>query len=302
MNSEKEPDIVEIELIEEELSKSQDLVSLDSTIKIYFSDIDLVKLLSREEELELAKLISLARHSKDEVIIKKGREARDKLIEANLRLVVSIAKKYTSNKVSLMDLVQDGNMGLMRAVDKFDHEKGFKFSTYATWWIRQFISRSLSNHTRTVYLPDNVCDTISLIKRVKRMNTDENGMEPSVDTISKITGLSAATINVMSLYDIEILPLDTPIGNGKSTLIDLINDKDIKCPDEEYKTKIFDDFVIEILQALDERERMIIKMRFGIESEEKTLDEIGKMLGVTKQRIRFLEQRAIKKIHNMILG
>ena len=296
MKLEKEPTIFDLEIIEEELSNPKDFVNLSDPLSIYLKDIGQVKLLTREEEIELAKRVSMARDSADEKISKLGKEARDRLIVANLRLVVSVAKKYTYSNVPFMDLIQDGTMGLMKAVDRYQVEKGFKFSTYATWWIIQSISRSISNNSRTIRIPVHVYDMLSKVRRVKRNYVNEHGIEPDIETVSKITGISIITLKMINLYIEDTLSLDNPIGDGDSTLKDSTEDKNNPDPEEYNKIKELEEYVIEILQVLNEREQTVIKMKFGIESDEKTLEQIGQYFGISKQRVGQIESRAIEKL------
>ncbi|MCF7930481.1 MAG: sigma-70 family RNA polymerase sigma factor [Acholeplasmataceae bacterium] len=300
MKLEKEPTIFDLEIIEEELSNPKDFVNFNDPFRIYLKDIGQVMLLTREEEIELATMVLMARDSIDEKVIQLGKEARDRLIVANLRLVVGIAKKYTYSNVSLMDLIQDGTMGLMRAVDGYQVEKGFKFSTYATWWIIQSISRSIANNSRTIRIPVHVYDTLSKVRRFKRSYVNEHGVEPDIETISNFTGISIVTLKMINLYINDILSLDSPIGDGDSTLNDFTEDTNNPNPEEYNKIKQLEEYIAEILQVLNEREQTIIKMRFGIESEEKTLEEIGKFLGITKERVRQIESKAIKKLGKII--
>lgn len=301
MKLDKEPNIFELEKLEEELSNSKDLVNLSDPLSIYLKDIGQVKLLTREEEIELAKAVLMARDSTDDKVIKLGKEARDRLIVVNLRLVVSIAKKYSYSNVPLMDIIQDGTMGLMKAVDRYQVEKGFKFSTYATWWIIQSISRSISNNSKTIRIPVHVYDTLSKVRRVKRNYVNEHGIEPDIETVSKISGIPISTLRLISLYIDDVISLDNPIGDEGFTLNDSIKDKKNKNPDEDDMAKILEEFVIEILHVLNERDQTIIKMRFGIESDEKTLEEVGQYLGITKERVRQLESKAIEKLRKHII-
>lgn len=300
MKLEKEPTIFELQRLEEELSNSKDPVKLKDPLSIYLKDIGQVKLLSREEEIELATMVMMARDSTDDKIIRLGREARDRLIVANLRLVVSVAKKFTYSNVSLMDLIQDGTMGLMRAVDGYQVDKGFKFSTYATWWIIQSISRSIANNSRTIRIPVHVYDTLSKILRFKRNYVDEHGMEPDIQTVSKIIGISIVTLKMINIYIEDTLSLDNPIGDGDSTLKDLTEDTNNPDPEEYNKIKELEEYVIEILQVLNEREQTIIKMKFGIESDEQTLEEIGKYFGISKQRVGQILSNAIEKLRKQM--
>ena len=301
MKLEKEPNISELERIEEELSNTKDIVNLSDPLSVYLKDIGQAKLLTREEEIELAITVSMARDSTDEKVIKLGKEARDKFIVTNLRLVVSIAKNFQYSSVPLMDIIQDGTMGLMKAVDRYDVKKGFRFSTYATWWIRQSISRSISNNSRTIRLPVHVYDTLSRVRKVKRTYVNQHGIEPDVETLSKISGLPASTLRLISIYADDTISLDNPIGDGNSTIGDSTYDSGNPNPEEYNKLKELEEYVCEILQELNERERIIIKMRFGIDTEEKKLEEIGQYLGITRERVRQLERRAIEKIRKVII-
>jgi len=298
---EKEPTIFDLEKLEEELSNSKDHVNLNDPLSNYLKDIGQIKLLTREEEVELAKMISMARGSTDERVVNQAKEARDRLVVANLRLVVSIAKKYTYSNVPFMDLIQDGTMGLMKAVDRYQVEKGFKFSTYATWWIRQSISRSISNNSRTIRLPVHFYDALSKVRRVKRNYVNKHGIEPDDETVSQITGISIATLKMINLYSDDALSIDQPVGEEDSTFADVIKDTNNLNPHEQNMAQELEELVIEILQELNEREQTIIKMRFGIDSEEKTLEEIGQLLSITKERVRQLESKAIKKLRKQII-
>lgn len=300
MNPEKEPSIFELERLEKEFDYSQDLVVLSDHISVYLKDISLVKLLKRDEEIRLAKMVSEARNSTDERLIKLGKEASDKLIEANLRLVVSIAKKYITRDVSLMDLIQEGNMGLMKAVERFEVDRGFKFSTYATWWIRQSISRSITNHSKTIRVPVHIYDTLAKVRKIRSNYVDVHGIEPDVETVSRVSGIPLSTIKFLNLYVDVTISLDHPIGNGKYTLNDTTRDFYTPNPEEYDNIKEFEEYVNKLLEMLDERERDIIKMHFGIECEEKTLREIGQSLGITRERVRQIETRAIEKLRRMI--
>lgn len=300
MKLEKEPDIFDLERIEEEILNSEDLVNLSDPLSIYLKDISQVKLLTREEEIELANMVSIAIESTDEKVIQFGKEARDRLVVANLRLVVSIAKKYTYSNLPLMDLIQEGTMGLMKAVDRYQVEKGFKFSTYATWWIRQSISRSISNNSRTIRLPVYVYDMLSLVKKAKREYANKHGIEPNIEKLSEVTGKSISSLRMLYLCGDDTLSLDQTFEDGDDTIIDSTKDPYSLNPEEYDKLKEIEEYVIRILKVLDEREQMIIKMRFGIESDEKTLEEIGKFLGITRERVRQLEKRAIKKLRKLI--
>ncbi len=302
MKPEQEPNITDLERLEDELSKSKDIVNLTDSVSMYMKDIGLVRLLTRDEEIGLFKLISEARNSEDEKTIRSGIESRNRLIEANLRLVVSVAKKYIYHHNSLMDLIQEGNLGLMKAVDRFEVERGFKFSTYATWWIKQSISRFISNHSKTIRIPVYVYDALAKIRKIKRDYLEKYGKEPDIETISNNSGITESTLRIISLYMDEIVSLDETIGVSNTTLIESIKDAKNLNPEENNEKIELDEYVNEILEVLDDREKDIIKMRFGINCEEKTLVEIGQVFGITRERVRQIEIRAIKKLHKKIMN
>jgi RNA polymerase primary sigma factor len=295
-----EPTDIELEILEKEMIKSNNLVDVNDSVRMYLKEICLVKLLTREKELEYAKLVSLARDSSDEVVLNKGKYARDRLVEANLRLVVSIAKKYAFTNVPLMDLIQEGNLGLIRAVDKFDYAKGFKFSTYATWWIRQAVTRSIPKISRSIQLPVHIVDTLSLVHKAQRKYINEHHIEPDLETLSKITGISIETLKIIIFYTEDVLTLDDNIGDSESTLKDQIEDKYNTNPEQNNQQQVFDEYVFALLEVLSLRERTIIKMRYGIDSDEKKLEEIGKYFGISRERVRQIEIRAINKIRKFI--
>jgi len=298
LNIEKEPSDFELDQIENDFLKSKD-IHLSDSLGIYLKDIGQVKLLTREEEIELAHAISNARGSIDEIAIMHGKNARDKMILANMRLVVSIAKKYAYSNLELMDLIQDGSMGLMKAVDRFQVERGFKFSTYATWWIRQSISRSISDTSRTIRLPVYIHDMLSAVRKVKRHYFNEYGMEPNIEIISEISGIPVSTLKMLELYNSDTISINQPLDDD-STLADIIKDNKTPTPEEYYNFKVLVAYVQSILEELTKREREIIKMRYGIESDKKTLDEIGKIFGITRERVRQLESNAIKKLKKIM--
>ena len=298
-NIENEPSDSVLSKIENELMMSQD-VDLNNSLRSYLRDIGQVKLLTKDEEVELAKAISLANGSMDHEIIKEGKNARDKLILANLRLVVSIAKKYSYSNLEIMDLIQDGTMGLMKAVDRYQVERGFRFSTYATWWIRQSISRSISDTSRTIRLPVYIHEMLSYVRKIKRHYINEHGVEPDIETISRISGIPIQTLKLINMYDLNTLSIDQPISDDGTTLAEIAEDKDNPDPDKYYKILIFEEYVNEILEELSKREREIIKMRFGIGTEEKTLNEIGRILGITRERVRQIQTKAMEKIRKML--
>jgi RNA polymerase sigma factor (sigma-70 family) len=298
----EEPKLSELIQLEVELSNLKESDKLSDPLSIFLKNIGDFKLLTKDEEIELSRKISIAKNSKDESIVKIGREARDQMIVANLKLVVSIAKRYAYNSGDLMDLIQDGAMGLMKAVDRFEFDKGFRFSTYATWWIRQSITRALANNSRTIRLPVYIVDAISKVKKIKREYFDLFSFEPDVETISRISGLTQESINIIIQNTDNILSLDINYDNEEYTLGDMIRDKGDLTPDEKDKAKVLEDLINYCLSTLNERERNIIKLKYGFDSEEKSLQEIGDIYGISKERVRQIIKRAIEKIRLIYLG
>lgn len=296
----KEPTAFDLER-ESEISFSDEIVNVSDVLSIYLRDIGKVKLLTADEEIELAKRISLARDAKDDKEIRIGKEARERFILSNLRLVVSIAKKYAHLNVPLMDLIQEGTMGLMKAVDRYEVDKGFKFSTYATWWIRQSISRSIANHSRTIRIPVHVQDKISKVRKMIREYVSEHGREPDIHTISMATEIPVEVLKLILYCDGFVGSLDIPIGEGESNLGDITPDTTNLNPEEANKKMIEEEFVNELLQMLSDREQTVIRMRFGIDSKDKTFEEIGNALGITRERVRQIELKAIKKLKKQMM-
>jgi RNA polymerase primary sigma factor len=294
------PGVSELEIIEQELSETDVPVSLIDNVSVYLNDIGMIRLLTREEELELARLVASGRVSTKKQDIKLAKDAKDTLVVSNLRLVVSITKKYAHSNVPLMDLIQEGNMGLMRAVDRFDPERGFRFSTYATWWIRQSISRAIPAMTRTIRLPGHILDMLSQVDRARREYVQAHGSEPDIDTLSEITKIPTAKLRFIQLHGDDTLRLDQPNRKGTASLMDVTQDKGTPDPDQNDRIEEFEEYVARLLGVLDERERDIISMRFGLGTEERTLEEIGMALGITRERVRQLEKRAIGKIGERI--
>jgi len=254
---------------------------------MYLKEIGEVALLTREEEVELAKRVERG----DEV-------AKRKLAEANLRLVVSVAKKYTGRGLSLLDLIQEGNLGLMKAVEKFDYKKGYKFSTYATWWIRQAITRAIADQARTIRLPVHMIEVISKLNRTSRTLLQKMGREPTLEEISQNMGLSMDKVQKILKITQKPISLETPIGEEEeSRLEDFIEDKEAISPQEAAISSNMTKQIQKVLSTLSEREEKIVKMRFGIgEKHEYTLEEVGQDFDVTRERIRQIEEKALKKL------
>ncbi|MDD5318354.1 MAG: sigma-70 family RNA polymerase sigma factor [Candidatus Pacebacteria bacterium] len=261
------------------------------SIQMYLKEIGQYPLIHAHEEKELAKRIE-----------KGDEEAKNLLAKANLRLVVSIAKKYVgrSADLTLLDLIQEGNLGLFKAVDKFDWTKGYKFSTYATWWIRQSITRALADQSRTIRVPVHMVETIAKYKQVYRRLSQDLGRDPLPDEIAVEMGLDVEKIYTIEKIDQNTVSLDTPVGDdddGKSTYGDFISDEKILSPDQESSRRILSDQVKEILDDLSDKEREILKMRHGLDDGvQHTLEEVGKIFGVTRERIRQIEAKAHEKI------
>ncbi|MBM3257459.1 MAG: RNA polymerase sigma factor RpoD [Candidatus Liptonbacteria bacterium] len=260
-------------------------------VQMYLKEIGKTPLLTKEEERELAKRVE-----------KGDEEARQKLMKANLRLVVSIAKRYINRTphLSILDLIQEGNIGLSRAVEKFDYRKGFKFSTYATWWIRQAITRALADQSRTVRIPVHMVETISKYTQMRRQLIQELGREPLAEEIAAEMGMDVEKIRHIQKISQEVLSIETPIGDEEdSTLSDFIPDEKNATPAQLTARALLRDLIKDILVDLTEREQKILKMRFGLEDGvTHTLEEVGKAFGVTRERIRQIEAKALEKIRD----
>jgi len=259
----------------------------DDSVRMYLREIGRIPLLNTEDEIKLAKRIA---HG-DQL-------AKKKLTEANLRLVVSIAKKYIGRGLSLLDLVQEGNLGLTRAVEKFDYTKGFKFSTYATWWVRQAITRAIADQARTIRIPVHMIETINKLIRVQRSLVQELGREPTVQEIAKELEIDEDKVNHIIKISQETVSLEAPVGEEEdSRLGDFLEDKDSLSPEESAIYELMKGHVEEFLEILPPREQKILRMRFGLESgRSHTLEEVGQEFGVTRERIRQIEAKALKKL------
>ena len=263
-------------------------VQLNDPVKMYLKEIGRVPLLKAEDELEIAKRIEQG----DE-------EARSILISSNLRLVVSIAKKYVGRGMLFLDLIQEGNMGLVKAVEKFDYTKGFKFSTYATWWIRQAITRAIADQARTIRIPVHMVETINKLTRVQRQLVQELGRDPTAEEISaRLDGISPEKVREIQKIALEPVSLETPIGEeDDSHLGDFIEDKDAMSPDQYANNQLLRDEINNVLSGLTEREEKVLRLRFGLyDGRTRTLEEVGKEFNVTRERIRQIEAKALRKL------
>lgn len=264
-------------------------ITVDDPVRMYLKEIGKVPLLSADEEIELAKKME-----------KGDEEAKKKLCEANLRLVVSIAKRYVGRGMLFLDLIQEGNLGLIKAVDKFDWRKGYKFSTYATWWIRQAITRSIADQARTIRIPVHMVETINKLIRVSRQLLQEYGREPSPDEIAAEMDISEDKVREILKIAQEPVSLETPIGEEEdSHLGDFIPDEEVPAPAEAAAFSMLKEQLVEVLDTLTEREQKVLKLRFGLEDgRARTLEEVGKQFDVTRERIRQIEAKALRKLRH----
>ena len=263
-------------------------VKINDPVKMYLKEIGRVELLSHDEEISLAKRI-----------LDGDEEAKKKLAAANLRLVVSIAKRYVGRGMLFLDLIQEGNMGLIKAVEKFDYTKGFKFSTYATWWIRQAITRAIADQARTIRIPVHMVETINKLTRVQRQLIQELGREPSAEEISeKMDGMTPEKVREIQKISLEPVSLETPIGEeDDSHLGDFIEDEGAMSPDDYAANELLKDELNEVLLELTDREEKVLRLRFGLDdARTRTLEEVGKEFNVTRERIRQIEAKALRKL------
>ncbi|MGM0471607.1 MAG: RNA polymerase sigma factor RpoD [Bacillota bacterium] len=266
-----------------------DGVGIDDPVRMYLKEIGKVDLLTAEEEVELAKRME-----------EGDQEAKQMLVEANLRLVVSIAKKYVGRGMLFLDLIQEGNLGLIKAVEKFDYTKGYKFSTYATWWIRQAITRSIADQSRTIRIPVHMVETINKVIRVSRHLLQELGREPEPEEIAEEMDLSEEKVREVMKISQEPVSLETPIGEEEdSNLGDFIEDEDAPSPSVAASQMLLQEQLDEVLDTLKEREKRVLELRFGVEDgRSRTLEEVGKEFGVTRERIRQIEAKALRKLRH----
>ena len=274
-------------------------ISIDDPVKMYLKEIGALPLLTSEEEIVLAKTVEAGMRA-DALPEEKeaAREAKKELADRNLRLVVSIAKKYLGRGLQFLDLIQEGNLGLLKAVDKFDYTKGYKFSTYATWWIRQAITRAIADQARTIRVPVHMVETINKLNRISRQLLQENGREATNEELAKAMGVSLAKIREVKKIAQDPISLETPIGEKEdSHLGDFIEDHEAIAPDDAAGSILLREQIEELLTGLTERERQVLELRFGLkDGKTRTLEEVGKYFDVTRERIRQIEGKALSKL------
>jgi len=290
------------DLDDEDIDTDEDLLSQeqyfddasDDSVRLYLREIGKIPLLNAEEELELAQRV-----------VNGDKKAKDKMAEANMRLVVSIAKRYSGRGLDFLDLIQEGNTGLLRAVEKFDPDKGFKFSTYATWWIRQAITRAIADQARTIRIPVHMVETINKLLRTQRRMTQELNREPTIEELAKELEMEPEKVEYVMKIKQDITSLDAGVGRDgddeDSVLRDFIEDEDSATPEESAASQLLKEQVQEILSTLSDREQKIIRMRFGLDNgKSHTLEEVGQEFAVTRERIRQIEAKALAKLrkHN----
>lgn len=312
-------ELEEIEVSKEEL---EDLsvpegINIDDHVKMYLKEIGKVNLLTPEEELSLAKRMADGETAKEQLeeigeeidedtkkqidlLIANGEKAKKSLAEANLRLVVSIAKRYVGRGMLFLDLIQEGNLGLIKAVDKFDYTKGYKFSTYATWWIRQAITRAIADQARTIRIPVHMVETINKLVRVSRQLVQELGREPTPEELAKELNMPVDKVREISKISQEPVSLETPIGEEEdSHLGDFIPDEDAPAPSEAASFVLLKEQLGAVLETLSEREAKVLRLRFGLDDgRARTLEEVGKEFDVTRERIRQIEAKALRKLRH----
>ena len=266
-----------------------DGISLDDPVRMYLKEIGKIPLLSSEDEIELAKEMELG-----------NEEAQKRLAEANLRLVVSIAKRYVGRGMQFLDLIQEGNLGLIKAVEKFDYRKGYKFSTYATWWIRQAITRSIADQARTIRIPVHMVETINRLVRTSRQLLQELGREPTMEEIGKRVDMPPERVAEIMKMSQEPVSLETPVGEEEdSHLGDFIQDDHVTVPQDAAAYTLLHEQLMEVLGTLTEREQKVLRLRFGLDDgRPRTLEEVGKQFHVTRERIRQIEAKALRKLRH----
>ncbi|MEB3245724.1 MAG: RNA polymerase sigma factor RpoD [Vampirovibrionales bacterium] len=267
-------------------------MSLDDPVRMYLREIGRIPLLTANEEIELARDIANGGT--------KGARSKQKLVQANLRLVVSIAKKYVGRGMLFLDLIQEGNLGLIRAAEKFDHERGYKFSTYATWWIRQAITRAIADQARTIRIPVHMVETINKLKKVTRKLAQDLSRKPNEEELAKAMGISVPKLREIIKVAQEPLSLETPIGKEEdSRLGDFIEDREAEAPANAVAHELLREDLSEVLSGLSPRERDVLRLRFGLDDgRQRTLEEVGQLFGVTRERIRQIEAKALRKLRH----
>ena len=276
-------------LLQTDLLKMAESMDVDEPIKMYLREIGQIPLLSYEEEIDYAQRV-----------LNGEEEAKQKLIESNLRLVVSIAKKHTNRGLKMLDLIQEGNMGLMKAVEKFEYEKGFKFSTYATWWIRQAITRAIADQGRTIRIPVHMIETINKIKKESRIILQETGKEPTAEELAEKLELPVEKVKSILEMNQDPISLETPVGSEEdSELGDFVEDDKFANPYDATTRILLKEQLDEVLKTLNEREEMVLRYRYGLDDgSQKTLEEVGKIFNVTRERIRQIEVKALRKLRH----
>ena len=276
-------------LLQTDLLKMAESMDVDEPIKMYLREIGQIPLLSYEEEIDYAQRV-----------LNGEEEAKQKLIESNLRLVVSIAKKHTNRGLKMLDLIQEGNMGLMKAVEKFEYEKGFKFSTYATWWIRQAITRAIADQGRTIRIPVHMIETINKIKKESRIILQETGKEPTAEELAKKLELPVEKVKSILEMNQDPISLETPVGSEEdSELGDFVEDDKFANPYDATTRVLLKEQLNDVLKTLNEREEMVLRYRYGLDDgSQKTLEEVGKIFNVTRERIRQIEVKALRKLRH----
>ena len=306
MDEEESAELVkEAEEAEEEAEEDTPVPDLDNTIsiddpvKMYLKEIGALPLLTSEEEIVLAKMVEAGMRKEATSEEKEAAlDAKKELADRNLRLVVSIAKKYLGRGLQFLDLIQEGNLGLLKAVDKFDYTKGYKFSTYATWWIRQAITRAIADQARTIRVPVHMVETINKLNRISRQLLQENGREATNEELAKAMGVSLAKVREVKKIAQDPISLETPIGEKEdSHLGDFIPDNEATAPDDAAGSILLREQIEELLTGLTERERQVLELRFGLkDGKTRTLEEVGKYFDVTRERIRQIEGKALSKL------